>query len=1589
LTTLEFLAYLRRLDVQLSVEEGRLRCNAPEGTLTPELRAELSQRKAEIIKFLAQTAPEPQTPVSTLHPVSREGPLPLSFAQQRLWFLAQLVPDNPFYNVPAAIRLRGQLDRGVLHQAFRAIVHRHEALRTTFVAVEGQPLQRVTASLDLPLPVVDLQVLPPAEREATAQRLATEEALRPFDLSCDRLLRVKILQLEATEQILLLNLHHIVADGWSLGVLVRELGDLYTAFRLGNPSPLPPLPIQYADFAQWQRQGLQGAVLEAQLAYWRQQLAKAPVLDLPTDHPRPPQPSYRGATHPLQLSQELTASLQALSQEAGATLFMTLLAAFQSLLYRHSGQEDICVGSPIANRNRRELEGLIGFFVNSLVLRSNLSGNPTFRELLHRVRETTLAAYAHQDLPFEKLVEELHPERDPSRNPLFQVVFALQNAPMQPLELPGVTLQPLKFEVQTTRFDLELHLWEPDHGLSGLWEETCDGLSGFMAYSTDLFEPATIARMLGHWQTLLAGIVTNPDATIAELPLLTAAEAQQLLVDWNQTGAAYPEGCIHDGFAQQAAQTPEAIAAVCGDEHLTYAALDQRANQLAHALQQLGVGPEVLVGICLERSLDMIVAVLGIWKAGGAYVPLDPTYPPERLAFMLADSQAPILLTQASLLPHLPQHQAKVVCLDRDWPAIQGYSPIPILKSIHVAPAGAKIQNPKSLAYLIYTSGSTGNPKGVLVTHQGLSNVVAAQIQAFDLQPQNRILQFSSLNFDASVFELLLAFGVGATLYLPPKSARLPGIDLVRFLQAQAVDTAILTPAVLAVLPASQLPALRTVIAGGEACSPEILARWADNRRFFNAYGPTEATIWATLARLDNVPTDDPPAIGRPVANTEVYLLNDRLQPVPLGAIGELYLGGAGLARGYLQRPALTAERFIPHPFSREPGARLYKTGDLARYRADGNLEFLGRLDDQVKLRGFRIEPGEIEAALNQHPAVQEAVVIAQRGAVDPRLIAYLILTPAAQNQAVQALQEKHLQQWQRLYDQTYSQETGNPRFNLAGWQSSYTGAPIPAEEMQEWVRGRVEQILALQPQRVLEIGCGTGLLLFQIAPHCGAYWGTDFSSVSIGAIQSQLEEARLPQVQLRQQQATDFTGIPAHDFDAVILNSIVQYFPSLDYLLQVLAGALEAVKPGGFIFIGDVRSLPLLFAFHASVQLGQAEAGQGREELRQRVQRAMAQETELVIDPAWFQMLQQRFPQISHVQIQLTRGCARNELTQFRYNVMLYLGAATAKLPETPIRLDWSEDEVSLAAVRQHLREFQPSSLQVTGVPNARIEAAVQTAAWLTGTEGPPTAGQLRQKLQASSLGIEPEDWWQLAADLPYEVEVSWANADASGCYDVWFQHSSMPGLVAVADGLRARGGPSGAPARGHWPQSPSERTTYANHPLQTQVAQHLIPSIRGHLEERLPAYMVPAAFVVLETLPLTANGKLDRQALPSPEWLQSGGVDAAATPRSPLETTLAGLWSELLGRPQVGIHDNFFELGGHSLLATQLSSRVRDVLGIELPLRHLFEAPTVAQLAQVIAALPSQEAQPTAPPLVPLAREAHRRSRASLFQKPAGGTQ
>jgi amino acid adenylation domain-containing protein len=952
--------------------------------LTPEQRAYMEQRLRERGAEVLRTESIPRR--------ADCGTAPLSFAQQRLWFLDQLKPGIAAYNLPLARRLRGALDVAALEKSVTEVLRRHDALRTVFPVRDGQPVQAINPPRPVALPPVDLSGLPEAERQTAASRLALMEAATPFDLSQGPLFRARLLRLSAEDHVVLLTMHHIVSDGWSLGILQSELAALYGAFGRGERPPLPELPIQYADYALWQREHLSGELLRRQSAYWERQLAGAPAfLPLPTDRPRPPSQTFRGASAFCELPSTLLAGLKAVAQGERATLFMTLLAAFQVLLARYTGQEDIVVGSPIAGRTEVETERLIGFFVNTLVLRTDLSGDPTFRELLQRVREVALGAYAHQDLPFEKLVEELKPERDLSQNPLFQVSFALENASASPFELAGLEVTPLPIESRTTHFDLEVYVWQKPGGL------TCT-----FVYATDLFDSGTIVRMMGHYQTLLEAIVTDANRRVSELAILTEAERRQVVEEWNQTGTEYPrETTVHDLFEEQAERTPEAEAVVFERERLTYSQLNERANRLAGYLSKRGVGPEVLVGLCVERSLEMVVGLLGILKAGGAYVPLDPAYPKERLAFMLEDTGTQVVLTQKSLRESLPEGQFERVRLDADWPEI----------------ARESAENPKSLAradnlaYVIYTSGSTGEPKGVRIAHRSLVNHGLGIRDHFELAPGDRVLQFSSFGFDVAAEEIFPTLASGAALVLRSDVGLDSFRDFGEFLRTRCVTVANLPSSYwhewvsyLSSSGGALPPTLRLIVVGSEAVSPQRLSDWrrlAGGRvRWLNAYGLSETTITSTLYELP-VETDGPGReelevdsvpIGRPIANTRVFILDHWCQPVPIGVPGELYIGGDGLARDYYRRPKLTAQRFLPNPFGGEGDGRLYRTGDRARFQADGTIDFLGRFDDQVKIGGFRIEPDEVQAVLAAHPGVRESVVGAREdSAGERRLVAYVI----------------------------------------------------------------------------------------------------------------------------------------------------------------------------------------------------------------------------------------------------------------------------------------------------------------------------------------------------------------------------------------------------------------------------------------------------------------------------------------------------------------------------------------------------------------------------------------------------------------------
>ncbi len=914
--------------------------------------------------------------------VDRNTELPLSFAQQRLWFLDQLKPNSSFYNIPSAVRLRGALDIAALEQSFREVIRRHEPLRTRFGLVNEVPLQLIDEAPDFDLPVFDLRTVDEAEREVEARRVAAAESQRPFDLSTGPLLRAGVVRLTDEEHMLLCTMHHIISDGWSMGVLIRELTTLYEAYSIGQKSPLPELEIQYADFARWQRAWLQGEVLERQLTYWKKQLAGAPaVLELPTDYSRPAVQTYSGATQFFVLPAALREQIEDLSRSNGATLFMTLLAAFQILLSRYSRQSDVVVGSPIANRNRAETENLIGFFVNTLVLRTDLSGDPSFRELLGRVREVALGAYAHQDVPFELLVEELQPERSLAHTPLFQVVFTLQNAPMPRVDLERLSVAGLAVEQGTAKFDLGLNI-------SG----TPGELQGALEYNTDLFEAATIRRMLSHFEILLTSLVSNPDQRLSELQLLTAAELEQVVFEWNDTVADYPhEKCIHQLFEEQVERTPEAVAVICEDEQLTYRELNERANRLAHHLQSIGAGPETLIGVCLQRSAEMMIGLLGILKAGAAYVPVDPQHPAARAISTLTDAGVRLLLTQRALADLCAASGVEILCLDEELPKILAQ---PASNPQDVAHA-------QNLAYVIYTSGSTGQPKGVRIAHRSAVNYLCWARDTYLRGEVFNSALYSSLAFDLTVTSIYVPLiSGGATIVYAEEEV---GRALDQIVRDERVGLLKVTPSHLMLLIAelragpeqdASEAGVKRLIVGGEALSDQLARGIQEGLgsevEIYNEYGPTETTVGCMIHRYQAGPAERPMVpIGRPAANMQIYILDERLEPVADQVEGEIYIGGVGVAQGYQGLADQTAERFVSNPYRQ--GERMYRSGDVGRRLANGEVEFVGRRDQQVKVRGYRVELGELREKLNEHPDIRDSVVVITGGGAEAVLVAYYV----------------------------------------------------------------------------------------------------------------------------------------------------------------------------------------------------------------------------------------------------------------------------------------------------------------------------------------------------------------------------------------------------------------------------------------------------------------------------------------------------------------------------------------------------------------------------------------------------------------------
>ncbi len=1457
----------------------------------------------------------------------RTESMPCSYAQSRQWLLWQLDKESTAYHMPFGLRLKGELNADALKAGFVSLVNRHEALRTVFRASrEGFPEQIIQPPGELKLSLVDLSDLPDLEKKERTLEYASLLRSAPFDLTEGPLIRVAVIRLSTEEHLLMVVMHHIVSDGWSMQIIVDEFVELYRASVEGREPKLKPLSIQYADYAVWHRSWLEAGEQERQLAYWKNQLGdEHPILRLATDYPRPLEPKYRTAKHSFELPGTLIEGLQRQAREHHATLFVVLLAGFQALLYRYTGQTDVRVGTTNANRSRAETQGVVGFFVNTQVLRSQVDGRMSLSSLLDQVREAVVGAQEHQDLPFEQLVEALQPQRDGTHQPLFQVLMDHQRSDYRSLrKLPGLTLEGYGLGEKNALFELWMNTTEESDGR----------VSVRLSYARELFETETIEQLSGHYAQMLRSIAERPEQRIGDVNMLGELERERLS-HWGATTPSYTSAkYAHHLIEQHAQRAPDALALVLGEESVSYGDLNSRSNRLAHRLISQGVGRETRVGLATDRSMEMIIGLLAILKAGGTYVPLDPTYPMERLSFMVRDSGVGMLLTQAGVADRLPS-VPNIRLLPIDTIDLTGEPEGDPNVSVH----------PDNLAYVIYTSGSTGQPKGTQLSHRNLARLLEATHHWFQFNERDVWTLFHSYAFDFSVWEIFGALCHGGRLVIVPYEVSRSPEEFLTLLRREQVTVLNQTPTAFKQL--LQVPSLyardalgaslRAVIFGGEVLDPRVLRPWLEHfgeerPRLINMYGITETTVHVTYRPImkEDLQAYRSP-IGERIPDLGVRVLDSHLNLVPIGVPGELYVAGNGLARGYLNRAGLSSERFVADPISPR-GERLYRTGDQVRWTAAGELEYLGRVDHQVKIRGFRVELGEIEAHLLAQPEVRDAVVIDREYEGNRQLLAYVVAaseTSDSQDIDVNAPDRGDLvRQWEAVFDSTYEGEGIAPSFR--GWNSSYTGMPIAEVAMQEWLQGAVDRIRALKPERILEIGCGVGLLVQHLAPSASVYVGTDLSGRAVRDLSAWVAtQPALAHVQLRQAQATDFTSLQAGAFDTVVLNSVAQYLPDIDYLLDVLKGASQVLAPNGRLFIGDLRHLAHQPMFHASVHLSKASAQTTVHQLKSRIRRAISQDKELVLDPQFFRVLAAHLG-MGSVEVQLKRGQRTNELTSYRYDVVMHRQVIEASAAST-------FEATGADGIRQvatHLTMHRPNSVALRAVPNRRL--AHDLTAWRllqSSDEGISVAEMLSHLEKQVLTGVDPEALWTLGDTFGYHVTVGWSQDTAEGLIDARFVEPSQFSVRR----------PSTEPAL----KLPGNLRSLASDPVRALFLRQVGSCLRKRLSRMLPDHMLPAHFVLLDKLPLNPNGKLDRKTLPE---CDGNDADSHEAPEGEIEQTIAAIWSEVLGVERIGRYDSFFELGGHSLALVRVKLLVQTRISVHLPLRAYFEKVSLREIAQAI---------------------------------------
>ena len=1484
-------------------------------------------------------------------PMAAEKRLALSESQRGLWVLGQTDDDGlRAYNESVTLELRGPLNIEALSGAMQRAINAHDAVRVT-ISTDGDT-QIMQPEMPVNLPVHDFSASPQTQIVSRTAALFKESEQQRFDFEHGPMLRSALVKLADEHHLLSLTFHHLLGNGPSYWVFLEDLAAFSVEEHGGSKAALNDA-LQLGNYLRWRADESESHRADDE-TFWKAQFADGvPTLELPTDFPRPSRLNHRGARCGLSVGRELTATLRKRAATQKGSLFMILISVFQVMMHRLSGQDDLVVGTSYEGE-ARSLPGGGRLFANTtnvMPLRSRVCEQTSFAELFATTKDLALMVNEHQNYFFGSMIKLLGLTRDPSRSSVFSVFFNYESGKFQREFGKGLKAElvvddvPYRSPRDTAMFDLYLNIAEKDGELR------CE-----FDYRTDLYKGETIDRWLKHYLVLLEAVCAQPGASIWTLPLMDTVERTKLLVDWNDTDVSYllESATLHGLIEGQVQRTPDATALIFEQQRLTYDELNRRANQLANDLLSRGVGVNARIGVCMERSLEMVVALLGILKAGGAYVPFDPEYPAERTAYMMEDARVPLLLTQEKFVAKLPPYNGSIMCLDREWKQIA--------KSSHESPM-VEVR-PEQPAYIIYTSGSTGQPKGAINSHLGICNRLLWMQDTYRLGPDDRVLQKTPFSFDVSVWEFFWPLLSGAALVVARPKGQQDSSYLAQLISDQAVTTTHFVPPMLAVFLEERnleqkCASLRRVICSGEALPFELQERFFErfkNERvgLHNLYGPTETAVDVTFWECLRGDKEQVVPIGQPIANTQIYLLDRHGQPVPVGVPGELHIGGSCVGLGYLGRPELTAEKFVPDPFRVEltekrfmpavthgdKGAVLYKTGDLARWREDGAIIYLGRMDNQVKLRGFRIELGEIEAALNSHPQVRESIVIVREDAPgDRRLAAYLVADDAREHDIIGAWHS----QWEGMHSQ------GIEAAAATGEAVTPTSALLSGMQLEDHdrqVREFEEQTLAriraFRPRQVLEVGGGTGNQALTLAPECERYVVTDFSPPAVEYLR-----ARAPEnLTIMRRDAADLHGIESGSFDTVFMHSVCQYFPNADYLRRVIEGMVRATRSGGRVYIGDVQSLALLDALHRGKQAQRAPGSLSLAELRERVNRNVAREMELVVDPGFFHVLQAQIPKVSRVECQLRRGQMLNEATKFHYDVTLHVGEKSSGL--VPARwLHWDKDSLDLQKLGQQIESTRPEALGIQGVPNARVRWETLAREEMESAAPPTTASQLRERVQeavAMSPGINPEDLWKLAESLGYSAAVNWSSesAGADGACDVIFYR--IEGVPVFSESVANQG---------------KTLTAFTNQPyhesaLQSgQIDTALATRMRSYLKDKLPDYMVPAAFVSLPSLPLTPNGKVDRRALPAPKFFRALEEPAdAAMPSPRWKKYLTGLWCEVLGIERIGLQDNFFETGGDSLSGVRMINRLRIHLDEHVSLVVIFDAPTIEALAKLLEA-------------------------------------